>query len=92
METEVLIIVLSIFSTIITALLGAVSYLYKSKKQQRTLKQQKENALEEFKTKYFIDLQKLNAISHLLNSTKKTEPDEMLKTLKELIKDNIIMP
>jgi hypothetical protein len=86
METEVLTILLTLISTITTALIGAVTYLFKSRKEQRELKHLNEKDLQDFKIKYHVEVETLRNVQACLDQTKKTDPVEMLEAIKTIVK------
>jgi Na+-translocating ferredoxin:NAD+ oxidoreductase RnfG subunit len=86
METEVLIIILSILSTVITALIGGITYLFKSRKGQQVTKHKREAELEALKAKYHTDVERLRAALICMNNTQATVPEEIRVIMLDLLK------
>jgi|LQAB01.1.fsa_nt_gi CHASE1-domain containing sensor protein len=86
MDNEILAIILTIVSTLTTALIGAVTYLFKSRKEQRNLKRLNEKQLEEFKIKYLVENETMRSVLACLEQTKATDPSEMLSAIHNILK------
>jgi Na+-translocating ferredoxin:NAD+ oxidoreductase RnfG subunit len=86
METEVLIIILSILSTIVTALIAGITYLFKSRRAQQTVKHKREVELEVLKAKYHTDVERLRAALICMTNTQATVPTEIRVIMLDLLK------
>lgn len=85
MNTEVIITILGILSTLITALITGCVWLSKRWREQRKIKHQREIELETLKKKYHTDIETLRAALLAVNLTEITAPPEMKSLLKALL-------
>jgi hypothetical protein len=87
MESEVLIVILSIVSTIMTSLIGGITYLFRDRSRQRDRKHEVEDRIDLLKAECYKEREQILAVKHLIDNTKETNPPEMLKAIKEIVAD-----
>jgi hypothetical protein len=87
MTNDVLVIILSIASTLLTALITLVGFLYKNRKTQQSLKHEAENKSKSLEHEYYVNAEKLKSIGHVLSCVKETIPAEALEILLKIYGD-----